>query len=144
MDSAHKPAPEWKAPETLLPRVMAAVAQPGMREVFHPSPAARLGGLLVTAGLCACVALAGAILIGLFPYPILMLESVAHQAIGAYQATSALERVVAHLVRVLLSNQTSAVVMGIYCLAVLAGGLGSLGGLACLLKPASLTRSRLS
>jgi hypothetical protein len=66
LEKLSKPAPYWKAPDTLLPRVLAAVEQ--SQPLIIPTPVSVVG-IAVTAILCALTGVGIAVGFGVIPLP---------------------------------------------------------------------------
>ena len=128
-DLKSGPAPRWKAPETLLPNVMAAVAAADTRK----RPVVRRAQTLLTViPLCAGVAAAGAVLFGLVSLP--SLSVLLGPVLDGYTFLVVMVNTAASVLKALNRHWTLSLVLFSYAAFVLSVGLGGMGGLAALLR----------
>jgi hypothetical protein len=140
MNRNSKLTPEWKAPDTLLPKVMAAVAYTHQQAPQGASWPGRILSAVITAGLCVIVAIAGGILLGIIPDPLASLTGLAQPVMNLWRVLSVLDNTAAGLIQALLKNRTTAIALCMYGAFLLFAGLCSIRGLVYLFNSTSYPR----
>jgi hypothetical protein len=124
-EKVTKSAPQWRAPETLLPRVLMAVATPPRTPAV--SPFSRTG-IVVTLLLCIGTGAGLAAVLGIVALP--SAKSVADSVVNVLDLLIIAERVISDLFSALLGNRIFSIGALIYGIIMVPAGLAGMYAIA--------------
>jgi hypothetical protein len=126
--------PQWKAPETLLPRLQMALARSS-----SPPPRVSAASILITATLCAGTGIALSMVLGIMPAP--SAGPWLSATLKTYNLMLLGQRLGADLFAIVLCNKLFLTAAVIYGAIVIPAGIAGMGGIVYLVNHIIIPRS---